>query len=327
MGRAPDLFNMSFSGNERDPLFMNEGNGHFEDRGYQARVDLPGDGRANVWADLDGDGDLDLVVRQLQAPKLVVLRNDLSSNNKSIEVSLVGTKTNRMGVGALVQACAGASCQVQEIHAGHGFEASGPALAHFGIGESPAVEVTVTWPTGAVQKLGSVPAGAKIRATEGKDGFETLAAKKVALGPVGPPPLTLGALAASAHDDALSAAAKSGKPALVNLWAPWCKPCREEAPLLDAFAQKRGAAVSVVALSMEPDLAKDATSAKDLGLGWPIAAANPDQEAVLERALDSIDLPATLAFDAQGRLVDAVIGKVSAADLERLARSAGFEAH
>lgn len=324
MGQAPDLYQMSFSGNERDPLFINLGNGKFEDRGYQARTDLPGDGRAQAWVDLDGDGDLDLVVRQLQAPKLVVLRNDSTSNNKSIEVSLVGTHSNRMGVGALVKACVGTTCQTQELHAGHGFMSSAPVLAHFGLGTASAADVSVTWPTGEEQKLGSVPAGAKIRATEGKPGFETLMVKPFALGPAAPPPLTLQSLAAAAKtSDALTAAAKSGKPTLVNLWAPWCKPCREEAPHLVAFERQSGAKVSVVALSMEPDLVKDAAAAHDLGLGWPLAAATPDQEAILARALDSIDLPATLAFDAHGKLVDAVVGKVGATDLARLGRAAG----
>ncbi|MBS2029627.1 MAG: ASPIC/UnbV domain-containing protein [Deltaproteobacteria bacterium] len=316
---------MSFSGNERDPLFANDGTGHFEDVGYQANVDLPGDGRSSAFADLDGDGDLDLVVHQLNAPNLVVFRNDSDGSNKSIEVSLRGVKTNRMGLGAVVSACVADKCQSRELRAGHGYLSQGPALAHFGVGPAATAEVSVTWPTGVIQKLGTVPAGSKIRATEGKDGFENILVKKAQLGPPPAPVLSLQALVdANPGDAALAAAAKSGKPVLVNVWAPWCKPCSEEAPVLDSFRKAAQDKVETLALSMEPDAQKDTDALKALGSGWTLALSNPAQEAILARALDGIDLPATLAFDAQGRLAGGVVGKVSAESLQRLANRAGL---
>ena len=73
----PGLESQSFSGNEEDTLFMNDGRGHFTDCAAQARVDLRTDGRASAWADLDNDGDLDLVMHQIQSPELRMFRNDL----------------------------------------------------------------------------------------------------------------------------------------------------------------------------------------------------------------------------------------------------------
>jgi thiol-disulfide isomerase/thioredoxin len=306
---------MSFSGNERDPLFINDGTGHFVDQGYAAGVDLPGDGRSGVFADLDGDGKLDLIVHQLNAPKVAVLRNDSAPDNHSLEVRAVGVHTNRMGLGVNVQACVEGTCQVREIHLGHGYLASGPAVAHFGVGKAQQVDLRITWPVGGGEvRFKQVPVDGVVTITEEAPAFDFKPYARVPFGPPIPPGLTASVVVPSV---------KSGTPLVVNLWAPWCKPCREEAPVLASVGAAHPG-VQTLALALDPDLEKDRKQARPLGITWPVAAADATQDAALSRALDGLDLPSTLAFDASGALVGVVVGKVSPAALELLfQRAAG----
>ncbi|MBS2027522.1 MAG: ASPIC/UnbV domain-containing protein [Deltaproteobacteria bacterium] len=327
----PGLMDQSFSGNEEDTLFMNDGHGHFTDCAAQARVDMRTDGRASAWADLDNDGDLDLVMHQMQSPELRVLRNDLPAGRHWLEVALHGTKSNRMGIGAKVTACAGSSCQVRWIKAGHGYESQGPAVAHFGLGGIEKLDtLKVEWPSGADQELHDVAVDRHVMWTEGEKDVHDARAPKVQLGPPPPPPLTLDALVKAAtpgeSSDTLLSAAKSGKPVLVNLWSPGCKPCGVEAPVLAARVQQCGEAFARVGLSTEPELAASKTGAAKLGLTWPISTASEAQLRILDDALDGISLPTTLAFDANGRLTGAVVGAATDAALNGLVNCPAHEA-
>jgi thiol-disulfide isomerase/thioredoxin len=319
-----DYKKMSFSGNEEDALFINDGAGHFVDCSFQARVDLRGDGRSAAWADFDGDGDLDLVVRQFQSPKVVLLRNDLAAGPAThwLQVKLRGTKSNRMGVGALVRACVGERCQVRLIQAGNGFLSQAPAVAHFGLGKGTSATVTVEWPSGLVQDVGAVAADEQILVTEEHDGMEPVSVPKISLGKPLPSTLDLAHLieagAKGAEQAALLEAQHAGKPVLINLWAPWCKPCRDEAPVLADYAKRCGAGSSRVGLSMEPDVASSKKGIAKLGMNWTLSVATPEQNNLIGHAIEQTPLPSTLAFDADGHLTGAIIGKVTAQSLERL---------
>ena len=318
------LSSQSFSGNEEDALFVNDGRGHFTDCAFQARVDLRSDGRAAAWADLDNDGDLDLVVHQLQGPELVVLRNDLSPGSHWLEVALQGVKSNRMGVGGKVTACVAERCQTRWIKAGHGYESQGPAVAHFGLGTAAQVDrLSIEWPSGLKQEIEKVPVDRHVLWVEGQPALRDAIAPQVALGPAVPPALSLASLrsaeAKGPTSAALETAATSGKSVLVNLWSPGCKPCQEEAPILAAAATQCGDQVARVALSTESDLGASQKGAAKLGLSWPIATASEDQLRILDDAIDGIPLPTTLAFDAQGKLTGAIVGKVTPEALAKLA--------
>jgi thiol-disulfide isomerase/thioredoxin len=107
------------------------------------------------------------------------------------------------------------------------------------------------------------------------------------------------------------AAAAAGKPAVVNLWASWCPPCRHEMPLLvEAQGQRKDIAIVFV---NQGESAMDAAQ---------FAAAQPsmrnvllDPQAQLGHAVGSTAMPTTLFYDASGRLADMHIGVLSAATL------------
>jgi thiol-disulfide isomerase/thioredoxin len=104
------------------------------------------------------------------------------------------------------------------------------------------------------------------------------------------------------------------RPAIVNLWASWCTPCRTELPALNAYAQRGG--VLVVGVNTE-DSRTGAGSIAD-GLGFPILY---DREGRLHKALGSLPMPITLFVTADGTVVFTHrAGALDTAGFERLAR-------
>jgi thiol-disulfide isomerase/thioredoxin len=106
----------------------------------------------------------------------------------------------------------------------------------------------------------------------------------------------------------------AGKPLVVNLWASWCPPCRREMPLL-RDAQVRRADVNFVFVNQ----GESAATVRQYLDASHIELANVllDPQSALASAIGSHALPATLFFDARGRLVERRLGELSAASLAR----------
>lgn len=94
--------------------------------------------------DLDGDGDLDLVVANMDEP-LTIYRND-TTEHRRISLRLHGLGGNRFGIGASVEVVTENGRQVKQLQPSRGFLASNQPVLHFGVGDSSAVDVTVCWP-------------------------------------------------------------------------------------------------------------------------------------------------------------------------------------
>ena len=113
--------------------------------------------RSSILFDLDGDGDLDLVTNEMN-DRPQVLVSDLSSKRKVrfLQVKLVGTRSNRDGLGALVKVRAGGKTWSQRHDGKSGYLAQSSMPLYFGLGDSPALEqVEVTWPSGRRQVVES----------------------------------------------------------------------------------------------------------------------------------------------------------------------------
>lgn len=107
-------------------------------------------------ADLDGDGDLDIVYTNYEAPPTVV-RNDTTGGHRLV-VKLDGQAPNREGIGAEVRLETASGVQVRQLFPERGIASSEPALIHFGLGNDAAIKrLTVRWPRGQVQELTDVP--------------------------------------------------------------------------------------------------------------------------------------------------------------------------
>jgi hypothetical protein len=112
-------------------------------------------GRGCAQADLDGDGDEDLLFTQTGGAPLL-LRNDRPIDRRWVRLKLAGTRTNRDALGATVQLKAGGKTQWRTVTANRGYLSSSALPITFGLGEATAVEsIEVVWPGGQRQ---SVPA-------------------------------------------------------------------------------------------------------------------------------------------------------------------------
>lgn len=112
--------------------------------------------RAAASGDYDNDGDLDILVSNNgQAPQL--LRNDGGNRNHWLQVRLVGTRSNRDGIGAKVRVVVGGVAQVDEAKGGMSYQAAHDPRLHFGLGQKDHVEmVEVRWPSGVVDRVANV---------------------------------------------------------------------------------------------------------------------------------------------------------------------------
>jgi len=118
-----------------------------------ADLQAPMVGRGAAYADIDGDGDLDLAIVQ-NGRRAVLLRNDQRTGHHWLRLELVGTSANRAGLGAGVTLRAGGATQYGRVHPSRGYLSQVELPLTFGLGAATKVdELTVAWPGGQVQRV------------------------------------------------------------------------------------------------------------------------------------------------------------------------------
>jgi hypothetical protein len=143
--------------------------GMFRDATAELGPDLrvPRVSRGLAIADYDNDGDLDvLITNNGQAPQL--LRNDGGNRKHWIEVRLIGSKSNRDGIGAAVKVTAAGRTQFDQAKGGMSYQSAHDPRLHFGLGDATRVDsIEVKWPSGAVDRVVGAAADRVITIREG----------------------------------------------------------------------------------------------------------------------------------------------------------------
>ena len=149
-------------------VFRSLGDGRFE-----VLIEEAGPGVAAVhtsrgcaFGDFDNDGDVDVVVINLNEPPSL-LRNDVSGEGHWLKVLLVGVKSNRSAIGASVVARYGERTQAQEVMASASFYSASDRRLHFGLGAATVADLVIRWPGGAVEKVPAVAADQLVVIREG----------------------------------------------------------------------------------------------------------------------------------------------------------------
>lgn len=151
---------------EQNLAFRNRGGLRFEDTSKAWGLDHTGMSLASAYADLDRDGDLDLVTMNFDEP-VSIYRNH-TAGGRGILVELVGTGSNRKGIGARLELESGvAGKQVRCANPSTGFKSTNGELIHFGLGEQKVAErLWVHWPSGHIQVVEKLQSGRLYTITE-----------------------------------------------------------------------------------------------------------------------------------------------------------------
>lgn len=132
-------------------IYQNKGDLTFKDRSHDWGINLLTFSNGAAYADLDNDGDLDLVVNNVMDTANVYRNN---STNNSISIELTGPESNTSGIGSKVEVVANGQSQVKTQYLSRGYISSVSKRLHFGIGTAKNIElVKVTWPDGRVSMV------------------------------------------------------------------------------------------------------------------------------------------------------------------------------
>ncbi len=142
-------------------LFLNDGKGRFRDSAVDAgkAFAAPKVARGLALGDFDRDGDVDILITTNQGPAHLY-RNDAAHGNKSLRMRLVGTKSNRDAIGAVVRLTTPDGTQMRVVKTGSSYLSQSELTLTFGLGpRTQADRCVVEWPSGVTQEFRALKAG------------------------------------------------------------------------------------------------------------------------------------------------------------------------
>lgn len=139
-------------------IFSNNHDLTFSNRQRDWGIQTPAISSGAVYADLDNDGDLELVVNNINEPAFIYQNMSREqSRNGFIQLKLTPVRGNRNAIGASVTVYAGGNLQYQEVQPVRGYLSSQPVILHFGVGAATRIDsINIVWPDQTIQKVRGV---------------------------------------------------------------------------------------------------------------------------------------------------------------------------
>ena len=155
---------------QRKILYRNRGNGRFRDISRKAGpgITTPHVSRGCAFGDFDNDGNVDIVVNNLDGPPSL-LRNESRNENNWLMVKCIGAESNRSAIGARVSVTTGQRVQIDEVMSGSSYYSQNDLRLHFGLGRAESADrVEVRWPSGESESFQAIEGNRLIYIREGE---------------------------------------------------------------------------------------------------------------------------------------------------------------
>ena len=328
----------TWSGYQRNNFFLNNRNSTFTESAGLLGIDCLEDSRSFALSDLDGDGRLEVVLKNRTAPQVRIFHNQIRPLSASIVFSLKGTKSNRDAIGTTVEVETTQGKQQKMVRAGSGFLSQNTKMLHFGLGDAPTtIRATIQWPSGMNQVFESLPPGHRIEVEEGSANFRAIAFNAVRehapaavvaaeavperhatwmVDPILPPDLVLADPSGAKH----SLADRKGRTQLLVFAGSGCDKSTEYLLALDrgqSALKKTG--VAVLAVLMNATKTEGLTSPP---VSFPLLLSDEKTSNVynlfsrylFDRRRDMV-LPTSFLLDEEGKVVRVYSGAATAAEI------------
>ncbi len=312
----------SFSGFERNKVFLGGPDGRFQDLSDISGADSDLDGRASCVADFDDDGDPDLFINTIQREAHLLYRNDVggSSGNGFLKLRLRATGGEPEAIGAVVEVECGGRTHCQVLSSGSGFVSQNASELIFGLGAAESARVFVRWPGRERESFGELARNGRFRLVEG-GGAESVTARPFAFRDPGVPglrvrvgevldPIVAEKLTGGAQPIGFATAPKT----LLNFWTTTCASCVKEMPLLQSLHEQKD--YRVVGVSLDPISLRDkvARFQKDRKLTFEMLILS-EEAADRYFDLERLAIPVSMIVDREGRIERILQGQLHEGDL------------
>lgn len=331
----------SFSGHERNHLFLNERGAQFHDVSTLSGLDNVADSRTFVLWDFDRNGWQDIALVNANYPLLNLYQNRIGNHTtstqspSSIAVRFVGANHSaeaasnaccRDGFGAKVYVVTDSITQLREHRCGEGFAGQNSNTLLIGLGESTqATALRVVWPSGQESQITNIPSGSLVTAFEAPSQSPT--GKEFVIDEYAPasPILLRDDAPPTAEIFAMATAATNAKTRLYVTMATWCASCKKHLPQLQQLRAELDE--SELAMFGVPYDRLDSTDMLDAyrnentppyQLLPPLDDNSWDQlDTTLRRHLASPALPSTILTTAEGQVIKVFQGVPTVSELRR----------